>query len=154
MTTIETYKLVIYALLIAFFGCAWLFRHQKRRKKRKFNPLKGGVDGVCELSENDWFDISKRLKFPKPPNDDLKKALAFFDKESEILSKKLDNKQTIKSNTMKIKLERYPKNSVLQYEDGWYITFKTPTGNIIKSRGPYKTKAMSEHDRQILNNRQ
>mgnify|MGYP003641463590 CR=1 FL=1 len=49
------------------------------------------------------------------------------------------------------KLERYPKDCVLQYEDGWYITFSSLGGNIIKSLGPYKTKAISEHDRKILN---
>jgi|GEM_PF-5342568 hypothetical protein len=49
--------------------------------------------------------------------------------------------------------ERYPKGCVLQYEDGWYITFKSLGGNIIKSHGAYKTKVMAEHDRRTLNAR-
>lgn len=47
--------------------------------------------------------------------------------------------------------ERYPKDCVLHYEDGWYITFKSLSGNIIKSHGAYKTKEMAEPDRRILN---
>jgi len=49
--------------------------------------------------------------------------------------------------------ERYPKDCVLQYEDGWYITFKSLTGNIIKSHGAYRTRAIAEPDRLILNAR-
>ncbi|MCH8067823.1 MAG: hypothetical protein IID16_00920 [Candidatus Marinimicrobia bacterium] len=49
--------------------------------------------------------------------------------------------------------EYYPKECVIQYPDGWYITWKSIGGNIIKSQGPYKTKAISEHDRQMLNTR-
>ena len=49
--------------------------------------------------------------------------------------------------------ERYPKDCVLQYEDGWYITFKSLSGNTIKSQGAYKTKTMAEHDRRTLNAR-
>ena len=51
------------------------------------------------------------------------------------------------------KFERYPKDCVLQYEDGWYITFKTLSGNIIKSHGSYRTKSIAEHDRITINNR-
>lgn len=48
----------------------------------------------------------------------------------------------------------YPKDCVKQYEDGWYITWKSLGGNIIKSHGAYRTKAIAEHDRNILNNRE
>ena len=51
------------------------------------------------------------------------------------------------------KFERYPKECILQYEDGWYITFKTLSGNIIKSHGFYRTKNIAENDRIILNDR-
>lgn len=53
----------------------------------------------------------------------------------------------------KIKKELYPKSCVLQYDDGWYITWKSLGGNIIKSHGSYKTKAIAEHDRIVLNTR-
>jgi hypothetical protein len=49
--------------------------------------------------------------------------------------------------------ERYPKECVLQYEDGWWITFVRSNGTIAKSHGAYNTRAMSEHDRIVLNNR-
>ena len=49
--------------------------------------------------------------------------------------------------------ERYPKDCILPYEDGWYITFKSLGGNIIKSHGPYKTKSRAEHARRILNDK-
>tara|TARA_R110000782_G_scaffold240324_1_gene326771 strand:+ start:254 stop:571 length:318 start_codon:yes stop_codon:yes gene_type:complete len=50
-------------------------------------------------------------------------------------------------------VERYPKNCILQYKEGWYITFKIKSGSIHKSRGPYPTKSMAEHDRQSINAR-
>jgi len=51
-------------------------------------------------------------------------------------------------NTTKI---RYPKDCVMQYTDGWYITFTDLRGVPIKVHGAYKTKAMAEPDRITLN---
>lgn len=49
-------------------------------------------------------------------------------------------------------VDRYPSECVHQYNDGWYITFYDYGQNkLIKSRGPYKTKAMAEPDRMVLN---
>ena len=55
--------------------------------------------------------------------------------------------------TQNIVSERYTKDSVRQYENGWYITFKALNGNRIKCRGPYKTKSIAENDREILNDK-
>lgn len=49
--------------------------------------------------------------------------------------------------------ERYPKDCVLQYKDGWWITFTSLNGRIIRSRGSFTTKAMAEHDRRTLNSK-
>ncbi len=48
--------------------------------------------------------------------------------------------------------ERYPKDCIHQYDDGWHITFKAQGGNIVRFAHPYKTKAMAEIYRVILNN--
>lgn len=47
--------------------------------------------------------------------------------------------------------ERYSKDCIRQYEDGWYITFKPLRGIRKKSHGPYKTNAIADNDREVLN---
>ncbi len=51
------------------------------------------------------------------------------------------------------KIESYPKDSIRQYHNGWYITFKALNGNRIQAIGPYITKAIAENDREILNDK-
>ena len=48
-------------------------------------------------------------------------------------------------------IEPYPKSCVILYKDGWYITFVDGRGLLRQGYGPYKIKALSEHDRRNLN---
>ena len=73
---------------------------------------------------------------------------------NEVLNKlTLENKELKEQLRLHVVSERYTKEDVIQFEDGWYITFKAINGRIIKLHGSYRTKAMAEHDRRTLNAR-
>ncbi len=49
-------------------------------------------------------------------------------------------------------IERYPKDCLFKYPDGWYITFFDNSANMRRQvAGPYKSKNDSMLDREVLN---
>ena len=49
--------------------------------------------------------------------------------------------------------ERYSKDNVMQYPDGWYVCFLSAAKRYVKVSDGFKTKAIAETERRLLNAR-
>ena len=49
--------------------------------------------------------------------------------------------------------ERYSKDDVMQYPDGWYVCFLSTAKRYVKVSDGFKTKAIAETERKLLNAR-
>ena len=49
--------------------------------------------------------------------------------------------------------ERYLKQDVMKYPDGWYVCFLSLSNRYVKVSNVFKTKAIAETERKLLNAR-
>lgn len=65
---------------------------------------------------------------------------------------KLYHKTKVKTLGLNIVSERYSKDDILKYKDGWWITlWNNETKTRLKLIGSFKTKQLAENEREILN---
>ena len=66
------------------------------------------------------------------------------------MSKETDYKKALHISSVS---ERYSKDDVMQYPDGWYVCFLSTAKRYVKVSDGFKTKAIAETERKLLNAR-
>lgn len=87
----------------------------------------------------------------------IKRAIELNDLQSiyTLMEEFADNTMQVKNNDLLHSVsERYPKDCLMQYPDGWYVCFLNKiTKKYVKVSTAFKTKAIADTERKLLNAR-